>query len=235
MDRCNAMVVVSQPPEKPRVIDIFAFHGITGHFQKTWTDKKSGANWLKDFLPIDIPNARVLSVCYDASICCNKVNNLRDISRIILARMVQVRPTENEQQRAIILVSHSLGGLVCKQILITAHELSKEYGQVASKIHGILFFGVPHQGSIIADVSYPIVQTLCCCLPFSISHIRDLRQGSERTEYLIDAWRERYLDLMIYTFYETRTFWGCKVFRTSHPIFVNSRLRIDSLTSSDCL
>jgi hypothetical protein len=126
MDRCNAMVVVSQPPEKPRVIDIFAFHGITGHFQKTWTDKKSGANWLKDFLPIDLPNARVLSVCYDASICCNKVNNLRDISRIILARMVQVRPTVNEQQRAIILVSDSLGGLVCKQILITAHELSKD-------------------------------------------------------------------------------------------------------------
>lgn len=39
-------------------------HGLNGHREKTWT--VNDVNWLRDFLPSDIPKARILSWGYDA-------------------------------------------------------------------------------------------------------------------------------------------------------------------------
>jgi hypothetical protein len=41
-------------------------HGLNGHREKTWT-AGNGVNWLRDLLPHDLPNARVLSWGYDAN------------------------------------------------------------------------------------------------------------------------------------------------------------------------
>jgi hypothetical protein len=45
---------------------IVAIHGLNGHREKTWTTS-SGVNWLRDLLPRDLPNARLLSWGYDAN------------------------------------------------------------------------------------------------------------------------------------------------------------------------
>lgn len=47
------------------VFSIVAVHGLNGHREKTWT--KDDINWLRDFLPSDIPNARILTWGYDAN------------------------------------------------------------------------------------------------------------------------------------------------------------------------
>ena len=44
---------------------IVAVHGLNGHREKTWT--VNGVNWLRDFLPLDISNARIYSWGYDAN------------------------------------------------------------------------------------------------------------------------------------------------------------------------
>ena len=44
---------------------IVAVHGLNGHREETWT--VNHVNWLRDFLPSDIPNARILSWGYDAN------------------------------------------------------------------------------------------------------------------------------------------------------------------------
>jgi hypothetical protein len=41
-------------------------HGLNGHCEETWTTS-SGVNWLRDLLPHDLPNARILSWGYDAN------------------------------------------------------------------------------------------------------------------------------------------------------------------------
>jgi hypothetical protein len=41
-------------------------HGLNGHREKSWTDDKSGILWLRDLLPLQLPNARVLTFGYDA-------------------------------------------------------------------------------------------------------------------------------------------------------------------------
>lgn len=42
-----------------------AVHGLNGHRENTWT--VSDVNWLRDLLPSDIPNARIMSWGYDAN------------------------------------------------------------------------------------------------------------------------------------------------------------------------
>ncbi len=44
---------------------IVAVHGLNGHREKTWT--ANNVNWLRDFLPPDIPNARIFSWGYNAN------------------------------------------------------------------------------------------------------------------------------------------------------------------------
>lgn len=41
-------------------------HGLRGHRSRTWT--KGSVQWIKDYLPVDIPDIRVLSFGYDANI-----------------------------------------------------------------------------------------------------------------------------------------------------------------------
>lgn len=47
-------------------IGIIAIHGLQGDPINTWTNSKTKAFWLKDFLPLDVPGARVLTFGYNA-------------------------------------------------------------------------------------------------------------------------------------------------------------------------
>ncbi|OCL02322.1 hypothetical protein AOQ84DRAFT_357452 [Glonium stellatum] len=42
------------------IVDIIAVHGLNGHRDKTWT-AGNGVNWLRDLLPQDLPNARIMA------------------------------------------------------------------------------------------------------------------------------------------------------------------------------
>ncbi|KAK3297151.1 uncharacterized protein B0H64DRAFT_416349 [Chaetomium fimeti] len=48
------------------IIDIVALHGLNGHREKTWT-AENGVHWLRDLLPEDLPQARILCWGYDAN------------------------------------------------------------------------------------------------------------------------------------------------------------------------
>ncbi|KAF4625976.1 hypothetical protein G7Y89_g12185 [Cudoniella acicularis] len=45
-------------------VDIVAVHGLGGHYKHSWTDVKTEALWLRDFIPKRIQTARVLSFGY---------------------------------------------------------------------------------------------------------------------------------------------------------------------------
>jgi hypothetical protein len=44
-----------------------AVHGLGGDLIETWTHPKSKAFWLKDFLPKQIPDARIMTFGYNAN------------------------------------------------------------------------------------------------------------------------------------------------------------------------
>src|SRR4051794_36978889 len=51
-------------------------------------------------------------------------------------------------ERPIVFICHSLGGLLVKQMLRTAHEFRNPHWKpITHRVHGVAFFGTPHEGS----------------------------------------------------------------------------------------
>ncbi|OXV07870.1 hypothetical protein Egran_04368 [Elaphomyces granulatus] len=137
-------------------VDIVALHGINGHTHNTWKHE-NGSLWLQDFLPHQLPGARVFSFGYPAEIItiASATRRIQDFARALLEGLRAVRRTLEERSRPIIFVCHSIGGIVLKQAVVIASSDAEGYSHIHDSIIGILFLGTPHQGS--EATSYPRV------------------------------------------------------------------------------
>lgn len=76
----------------------------------------AGTFWLRDFLPRDIPGARVYSFGYDSQVLFTRANgDINTFARSLLANLVAVR-SGKLQSRPLVFLCHSMGGLVVKQV-----------------------------------------------------------------------------------------------------------------------
>lgn len=75
---------------------IVAVHGLNGDPTETWTNPKTKAFWLKDYLPQDVANARVLSFGYNANAAFgNTTANISDLAKDLLSSLVTKRDSDN--------------------------------------------------------------------------------------------------------------------------------------------
>lgn len=71
---------------------VIAVHGLNGDRVRTWTEPASGKLWLRDFLPRDIPRARVMTFSYNAKAAFqNSVADIEDHARDLLRSLVETR------------------------------------------------------------------------------------------------------------------------------------------------
>lgn len=110
--------------------------------------------WPRDLVPKVVPDARVLSYGYDAKIQRLfgppvSTHTVYDISNDFSIALEAER--QDEPQRPIIFIAHSLGGIIVKDLL-------RRCGQSFNQNHlhirpifestiGIIFFGTPHSGA----------------------------------------------------------------------------------------
>lgn len=108
--------------------------------------------WPKDWLVADCPLLRVLAVDFDAQVSqwfqkCPVESEKRTIvsrSNEILDKLIKA----GVGKRPIIWITHSMGGLLVKKLLITSSSSSDpRIAQVWENTKGIIFFSVPHRGS----------------------------------------------------------------------------------------
>jgi len=108
--------------------------------------------WLRDSLPYDLisdtngrPFTRVMIYGYESSIPRSKsIQNLEDLATSFRDSLLGL---SNASMRPIIIIAHSLGGLIVKQAVISLSKSKREdYRSLNRAIFGILFFGVPHDG-----------------------------------------------------------------------------------------
>ncbi|CZR62802.1 uncharacterized protein PAC_12699 [Phialocephala subalpina] len=133
----------------------------------SWTHESSSGEdtlWLKDLLPHRIPNARVMTFSYMATIIGNaSVGGIRDNARALLGLLTDEREDNEDRKRPIVFLGHSLGGIIIKQTSWTSLALYLTAGQalrianneanfsdIARCTKGILFFGTPHRGATAA-------------------------------------------------------------------------------------
>jgi len=92
-------------------------HGLDGDATKSWTHSRTKKCWPKDFLPRDVPDARILTFGYNAvSAFGSTTAGIVDHANGLLASLVAERG-ECAKLRPIIFIAHSLGGIILKQVL----------------------------------------------------------------------------------------------------------------------
>ena len=74
---------------------IVAIHGLGGDPHKTWTatnEYNEAKFWLKDFLPKDLPNARIMTYGYEADFGFTRcTSGVREFALQLLRRMRALR------------------------------------------------------------------------------------------------------------------------------------------------
>lgn len=75
---------------------IVAVHGLNGDSKNTWTSRQINAFWLKEFLPLDVPHARVMTLGYNAHAAFgNTTADIIDHAKSLLSSLVDKREEED--------------------------------------------------------------------------------------------------------------------------------------------
>ena len=100
-------------------IDIVAVHGLMGNPYTTWVKAKdpNGKPWISDFLPSQLPRARVFSYGYDSQVVrSSSVAGIPEFAENLLAWLKLRRSSESEKQRPLLFICHGLGGIIVKKV-----------------------------------------------------------------------------------------------------------------------
>ncbi|KAL3685138.1 hypothetical protein R1sor_003160 [Riccia sorocarpa] len=149
---CLTQLYAPSPPQSMEM-DIIFFHGLQLDFKSdshlsTWRiGDESGELWPMSWLPSEYPKARILVASYDACIQTTATTGRQDlhsISEALFHDLLIVRDTQG-RNCPVILVGHSFGGLVIKQLCIIAHA-KKDDDPFIQRVRGIFFYATPHRG-----------------------------------------------------------------------------------------
>ncbi|KZL84934.1 ankyrin repeat-containing protein [Colletotrichum incanum] len=129
-------------------VDIIAVPGLGSHALGSWKSPHSDDVWLRDFLPQDVPNIRVLLYGYDTTLPGSlSKQSIEDLGGILVERIVAFRARDGTTRRPLIFIGHSLGGLLIKEALIRARRRRGDaIADLAEACYALLFFGVPNLG-----------------------------------------------------------------------------------------
>jgi hypothetical protein len=137
-------------------VDVICVHGLMGHPRETWTNDNNGFFWLAHVAQ-DLAHIRVLTFGYDADpssvMGWVNQNRLREHARDLLTEAARKREKTNTEDRPIIWIAHSLGGLVVEMALAigdTYSENDKHLKKIARHTIGIINLGTPDAGSDLA-------------------------------------------------------------------------------------
>ncbi|GKZ73223.1 hypothetical protein AnigIFM50267_009900 [Aspergillus niger] len=146
-------------------VDIVFVHGLTGNSYSTWLDPDTEVYWPVHLLSKDFPHARILAFGYDADVTkfIGPVgqSNLREHASALIADLANLRTKDNSADRKIIVVAHSLGGLVIKKaICLSEQETQSHLKQLEQQIIAVAFMGTPHRGSDLAQFATGVANIL---------------------------------------------------------------------------
>lgn len=107
--------------------------------------------WLRDRLPQDVPQLRSLIYGYETKLFkSHSFQDLDDLASSFIASLKELRRSL-PPAKPLILLAHSLGGIVLKRALVMlAFEGNEEEKMILQSVKGLVFFGVPHKGMEIS-------------------------------------------------------------------------------------
>lgn len=147
------------------IVDIIFIHGLTGNREETWRADGESSPWPQTLLPSKVANARILTFGYDAHVAdwrgMVSKNRIGNHSMNLVTSIATHREDDDTNNRPILFVCHSLGGLICEDALVWAQQRpEKHLKQVLNCTRGIVFLGTPHHGSGLAHWAETLAKTI---------------------------------------------------------------------------
>ncbi|KAH7324347.1 ankyrin repeat-containing domain protein [Stachybotrys elegans] len=179
-------------PEHPTV-DIVAIHGLGANPETSWEYKEEDGkvfNWLIDQngLKKDFPRARVLQLAYGSAYrgAFKMKQYMSNLAEELLSLLQLNR--EQSPRRALVLLGHSMGGILIAKALCIADESRQRYPDMYESFAGCLFFGTPFNGTPVAEIAVEwskiheesgkaIQSTLLPLLEEGNENLRDLKRA----------------------------------------------------------
>ncbi|XP_022133611.1 uncharacterized protein LOC111006140 isoform X2 [Momordica charantia] len=198
------------------LVDVVFIHGLRGGPYKSWRiaeDKSStksglvekidqeagklGTFWPGEWLSSDFPRARMFTLKYKTNLTqwSGASLPLQEVSSMLLDKLVAAGIGD----RPVVFVTHSMGGLVVKQMLYKAQ--TENIDNLVKNTVGVVFYSCPHFGSKLADMPWRMG------LVFRPAPtIGELRSGSPRLVELNDFLRHLHKKglLEVLSFCETK-------------------------------
>ncbi|KAI1197061.1 hypothetical protein F5X97DRAFT_334208 [Nemania serpens] len=211
----RALRLLAEGGRAPKV-DIVAVHGLNPkgksvkeHAWDTWRKPsgQQGRLWLRDDLPQSLPEARIFLYEFDSRIFANKHETFWDAGNEFLDCLRGKR--RSDRCRPLILVGHSLGGLLIKQALVNAHD-NAHYSDIESSVKGLVFFGTPHEGGNTQSAKVKLgfaAAKIAESLGFNSndSIIQALTPGSLFGDFLRESFRHQLENYLIISFWEKKS------------------------------
>ncbi|KAL5589388.1 hypothetical protein FOVSG1_011255 [Fusarium oxysporum f. sp. vasinfectum] len=180
-------------------IDVIAVCGLGGHALGSFKEKSGRFVWLRDALPSDIPNARVLTYGYNSQLVGSEsFQSLTDLGRTLQVDLEGIH--DPNQARSILFIGHSLGGLVIKEtVRILKEEPLEPDFSILNAVSGFAFFGVPHRG-LAVECLVPLVKDNP-----NRALLESLNKNSSLLEHLQNEFGKisKARNLSVVSFYET--------------------------------
>ena len=133
------------------MIDVCFVHSLTRNQDSTWTTDREDALWPEMLLASKLLRARLLTYSYNAYIVRKSVvsaNRLIDHITNLLVDLTNNRTVCHTSTYRLILVAHSLGGLVCKEAILLSHyNPDAHLCSIFECTTRIIFMGTPHRRS----------------------------------------------------------------------------------------
>ncbi|KAL4879778.1 hypothetical protein BJY04DRAFT_208474 [Aspergillus karnatakaensis] len=184
---------------------IVAIHGLNPknkerHAERTW--EVDGKIWLRDFLPKQLPQARIMLFGYNSSVTVrSSAAGVREQAQNLLSKLWLDR--QNDENRPLIFVAHSLGGIIVKEALVQA-KLGSTYSSIQLATYGIAFFGTPHRGSQLAKLGETMAKAVRAILRTpNNTFINALKENDLYANELSANFQQLLEDYKYINFYET--------------------------------
>ncbi|KAF5600908.1 NB-ARC domain-containing protein [Fusarium pseudoanthophilum] len=188
-------------------VSIIAVHGLgppakgeAKHAFDTWRTPsgQKGRLWLQQDLPDHTPNSRIFLYQYNTTAAYGQGHDGFHSKADNLLEAINIERRDCPD-RPILLLGHSIGGLLVKQALINAHS-NPGYSAIKDATTTIVFFGTPHElvtqklGDIGAAIAIELGHETQGDLVVS------LQTSSTFSE--LESWKHQALE------YDTISFWG---------------------------
>lgn len=183
-------------PRNPIRADVVAVTGLAGHAFGSWAHDREH-NWLRDYLPKDMPQLRVMTYGYDSQLVAEESSRqeLEMHAQDFASRLEGVWEATN-YTRPMILIGHSLGCLLIKQALIRSAKFRRHPELLEKVVPLVVFFGAPHDG-----LETRALETLVKGQP-SQEFIQELKPGSVVLEQLSNNFKRISTGIKILTVFE---------------------------------